>query len=247
MTMRCRLFALTALFAGTAAAADIVVLSAGAVEPGLHPAIAAFERQTGHRVQVTFNTTPQIQKRIGAGDTCDVVIAPPAATKEFLKDGRVESEGVNLGRVGVGVVLRAGAPVPDLSTAAALKGAVLAADSLVINRASTGIYVEGLLRKLGVWGEVEPKTTRYPDGVGVMEHVLHGKGREFGFGAITEILLYKEKGLRLAGPLPDEIQNYTAYVASVATGGKNTAAARELVAYLASPESRKAFVSAGIE
>src|SRR5687767_4108449 len=149
---------------GAAFAGEVTVLSGGAIEPGLHAAAAAFEKQTGHHVKITFNTTPQIQKRMAAGETFDVVIAPPAATEPLVKAGKLESGGVNVGRVGLGAAVRPGVPAPDLSNAESLKRSVLEAESIVFNRASTGLYFENLLKKMGVWGEVEPKTTRYADG-----------------------------------------------------------------------------------
>jgi molybdate transport system substrate-binding protein len=238
---------LALLFLGQASAADLRILSAGAVESGLHPAIAAFEKRTGHHVEVTFNTTPQIQKRVTGGEAFDVVIAPPAATEGFVTAKRVDAGGVNLGRVGVGVAVRPGAPKPDLSSTEAFKRSLLEAESIVFNRASTGLYLESLFRKLGVWSEVEAKSARYADGVGVFDHVLKGKGRELGFGAMTEILLYKEKGLVLVGPLPPETQNYTSYVASSLSAGANAALARELVTFLGDADSKKMFTAAGIE
>jgi molybdate transport system substrate-binding protein len=80
-----------------------------------------------------------------------------------------------------------------------------------------------------------------------MEHVLKGKGREVGFGAITEILLYKEKGLRFVGPLPPEIQNYTSYTASVMSAGTQKEGAQALVKFLGGPVGKPLFVAAGIE
>ena len=93
-----------------AQAAEITVLSGGAIEPGLKAAAAAFQKETGHSVKITFNTTPQMRKRVAAGDAFDVVIAPPAAIKEFAAAGKVEEGGMNVGRVGSGVVVRPGAP-----------------------------------------------------------------------------------------------------------------------------------------
>ena len=236
------------LFAANAAlAAEITVLSGGAIEPGLKAAAEAYEKQSGHQVKITFNTTPQIQKRMASGDAFDVVIAPPAAAEPLVKAGKLESGGVNVGRVGLGAVVRPGAPAPDLSSADALRRSVLEAESVVFNRASTGIYFENLLKKMGIYGEVEAKTSRYADGASVMEHVLKGKGREVGFGPITEILLYKDKGLILVGPLPADVQNYTSYIASPMSGGANAAAARELTKFLGSAAGRKLFVAAGIE
>lgn len=232
---------------GTAMAGEITVLSGGAIEPGLHAAAQAYEKQSGHHVKITFNTAPQVAKRVAAGDKFDVIIAPPAAMEGFAKNGKLESERAAVGRVGLGVAIRPDAPVPDISSVDALRQSVLDADSLVFNRASTGLYFENLLKKLGLYEKVEVKTTRYPDGASVMEHALKGKGREIAFGAITEILLYKAKGLRFVGPLPPEVQNYTTYTAAPMTGGSNAVLAKTFVQFLGSAEAKKLFVAAGID
>jgi len=231
--------------AGTAVAAEIKVLSAGAIEPGLRAAAAAFKKQSGHDVNITFNTAPQIRKRVGSGDAFDVVIAPPAALDEFA--GKVAADRVNVGRVGLGVAVRPGAPVPDISSAEALKRSALQAESIVFNRASTGIYFENLLKKMGIYEQLEARTTRYADGASVMEHVLKGKGREIGFGPVTEILLHREKGLKLVGPLPPEVQNYTSYSAVPMTAAANAELAGVFVRYLGSPEGKALFVAAGVD
>jgi molybdate transport system substrate-binding protein len=236
-----------AAFAQAAAAAEIKVLSAGAIEPGLKAAAAAFQKSTGHVVRITFNTAPEIRKRIGEGETQDVVVAPPAAIDEFSKAGKVTQDRTEVGRVGIGAVVRPGAPLPDISSADALKKSILDADSIVFNRASTGQYFEGLLKKMGIYEQVEKKTTRYPDGNAVMEHVLKGKGREIGFGAITEILLHRDHGLRLVGPLPAEAQNYTRYTAAVMAGAPSANAGQDFVRYLGTPPAKAAFSAAGIE
>ncbi len=241
------LCALCTFTTGAAVAAEIRVLSAGAVEPGLRAAAAAFRKQSGHGVDITFNTAPEIRKRIAGGDAFDVVIAPPAALDEFAGAGRVTAERVNLGRVGLGVAVRPGAAVPDISSSEALKRSVLQAESIVFNRASSGIYLENLLKKMGVYEQVEARTTRYTDAAAVMEHVLKGKGREIGFGPVTEILQHREKGLKLVGPLPPEVQNYTSYSAAPMTAAANAELARVLVRYLGSPESKALFAGAGID
>ena len=182
------LTSLVFLLAGTAGAAEITVLSGGAIEPGLNAAAAAFQKATGHAVKVTYNTTPQIRKRVAGGETFDVVIAPPGAMKEFAAAGKIEAGGVDVGRVGMGVVIRPGAPVPDISSADAIKHTVLEAESIVFNRASSGLYFEGLLKKMGVYDQIESKAARYATGAEVMEHVLKGQGTEVGFGPITEIV-----------------------------------------------------------
>src|SRR5258707_12044105 len=109
--------------AGTAVAAEIKVLSAGAIEPGLRAAAAAFRKQSGHEVNIAFNTTPEIRKRIGGGDAFDVVIAPPAALDEFAGAGKVAADRVDVGRGGLGVAGPARAPGPGISNSEKPKSA----------------------------------------------------------------------------------------------------------------------------
>lgn len=243
--LTCSLIAATATGAA-AHDASLAVLSAGAIEPGLKAAAAAFEKQNGHAVKITFNTAPELKKRMESNPAFDVVIAPPAAIGEFAAAGKLAETRANVGRVGMGVAVRDGAPAPNISSAEALKRSVLAADSLVFNRASTGLYLEGLLRKMDVYTQVEAKTTRYPDGAAVMEHVIKGKGGEIGFGAITEILLYQGKGLKFVGPVPAEVQNYTSYTAAPLASGKQQALAQEFVSFLSGPVGKPLFVAAGV-
>ncbi len=243
-----RALAFTALAAGaaTAFAADIAVLSAGAIEPGLKAAVSAYEKQSGHKVLITFNTAPELKKRMDSNPAFDVVIAPPAVIGEFAAASKLAETRANVGRVGMGVAVREGAPVPDISSADAMKQSVLSADSLVFNRASTGLYLEGLLKKMEVYSQVEGKTTRYPDGAAVMEHVIKGKGKEVGFGAITEILLYSSKGLKFVGPVPASVQNYTSYTAAPLASGKQQALAQVFVSFLSGPVGKPLFVAAGV-
>jgi molybdate transport system substrate-binding protein len=241
-------FAAVLLSGAPALAAEIKVFSAGAIEPGLVRAIEAFKRASGTAVKVEFNTAPQLASRLAAGDVADVLIAPPAALDERVKDGKVVAEGrVTVGRVGAGVVVRKDQPSPDIASTAAFKQALLGADSLVYNTASTGLYLEKLFERLGIADAIKAKTTRYPNGERVMEHVIHGKGNEIGFGAITEIKLFEPKGLKLVGPLPAEVQNYTTYGAALMTGAPSPEAAKAFLAFLAGAEAKQAFAAAGIE
>lgn len=227
-------------------AAEIAVLSAGAIEPGLKAAAAAFEKQTGHSVKINFNTAPALKQRMESNPAFDVVIAPPAVIGEFAAASKLAETRANVGRVGMGVAVRDGAAAPDISSAEALKRSVLTADSLVFNRASTGLYLEGLLKKMDVYTQVEGKTTRYPDGAAVMEHVIKGKGNEIGFGAITEILLYQGKGLKFVGPVPAEVQNYTSYTAAPLASGKQQELSQQFVSFLSGPVGKPLFVAAGV-
>ena len=232
--------------AGAARADEIKILSAGAIEPGLRAAAAAFDSQTGHVTTITFNTAPELRKRMQGNPAFDVVIAPPAVINELAAAGQLDAARADVGRVGMGVAVREGTPLPDISSSGALKRAVIEADSLVFNRASTGLYLESLLRKMDVYPQVEGKTIRYPDGASVMEHVIKGNGREIGFGAMTEILLYQGKGLKLVGPVPADVQNYTSYTAAPLASGRQQPLARQFVTFLSGPVGKPLFVAAGV-
>lgn len=236
------------LTAGVASAAEINVLSGGAVEPGLEAFANKVRRETGHELKIQYNTAPQIAKRLASGDVYDILISPPGVIEQAIKEGRVIADTrVPIGRVGAGIVVRTGVSAPDIKTADALKQALLGADSVVYNTASTGIYLDKLFGKMGIAEQLKTKTTRHATGAAVMEHVIKGKGNEIGFGAITEIKLYEVKGLKLVGPLPAEIQNYTSYEAVMMTGATSVDAARAVLRYLATPAAKAAFVSGGVD
>jgi molybdate transport system substrate-binding protein len=221
------------------------VLSAGAIEPGLLDAARAFTEKSGHDIEIAWATTPMIRDRIARGVTADLLIVPPATASEFAAQGRVDAgAGVALGKVGVGVASRDGAPRPDLASAQTLKRALLEADSIVINRASSGLYMETLLDRLGVKQAIEPKLLRIIDGPRMMQHIIHGKGYEFGFCASVEIVLFSDKGLKLAGLLPPDIQFHTPYAAVPMRDGGAT---REFLDFLDSDASRALFRKYGIE
>jgi molybdate transport system substrate-binding protein len=229
-------------------AAEVRVFCAGAVEPGLVALSGAFTRETGNVVRLTAGVPAALRQRVEAGEAPDVLIAPPAVMDALVRAGKVKAEGRALvARVGVGVLVRKGAPVPDISSPERLKQTLLSAESLVYNRASTGTYFERLLDRLGVAEQVKAKAVRYADGVSVLEHVLRGTGREVGIGAITEIREYEPKGLTFVGPLPGELQNYTSYVAGVVTAAGDPDGGAAFIGFVTSPAAKTAFSATGAQ
>ncbi len=226
--------------------AQLELLSAGAVKPGLANVIEAFQRATGHQVNAAFATAPEIRKRIGEA-AADVVVAPPRLLDDLVKSGICSGERVVVGRIGVGVMVREGAPLPKIATVDELRQSLLEADSVVYNHASTGIYLETLFARLGIAAQLKTKTTRYPDAAAVLDHVSKGRTREIGFGATTVIVEGKSRGLVFVGPLPAEIQNYTTYAAMVTSGGAARDAAREFLGYLATDVAKAILAEAGIQ
>jgi molybdate transport system substrate-binding protein len=228
--------------------AEITVLSAGAVQPGLMQVIDAFRRETGDEVKVSFATAPTIRKRLNSGEIADVLIAPPELLDELEKTASSKTTDRNVvGRIGVGVAVRDGAPMPKIATVDEFKQSLLNAESIVYNQASTGIYLESLFERLGISAQLKAKTTRYADFAAVRDHVTKGTVNEIGLGATTVIIESASKGLKFAGPLPAEIQNYTTYAATVTADSPARDAAVALLQYLSSPKAKTIFAAVGIE
>jgi len=237
-----------AAFSAGAAAAEIKIMSAGAVEPGLARAVEAFKKTSGTEVKVQYNTAPQLAKKLADGETADVLVAPPGLLDEQVKAGKLSADGrVVLGRVGAGVVVRANATAPDISTTDALKRAVLAADAVVYNQASSGQYIAKMLQNIGIADEIKAKVKLYPDAAAVVEHIAKGQGNEIGFSPVPEIKMSESKGVKLVGPLPADIQNYTTYGAAQFADAASKDAAKAFLAFLATPEAKKTLASAGVE
>jgi molybdate transport system substrate-binding protein len=231
-----------------AAAAEIKVLTAGAFKQVLLMLVPDFEKQTGHRVIVENDTVGALTKRIEGGEAFDLAVLTPGAVSDLSSKGKfVAGSRTNLGRVGVGVVVKEGAPKPDISSVDAFKKTLLAAKSVAyIDPAaggSSGIYVAGLLDKLGVAAEVKPKAKLIPGGA-VAEHIARGEA-DLGIHQISEIL--PVKGITLVGPLPADIQNYTVYAAGLGANGKESEAAKVLLKTLSGPAAADVLKSKGME
>ena len=225
------------------------VLSAGAVKSGVAQVANEFERATGTRVTVEFNTAPELRKRIAAGEAADVIVAPPAAMDEFQKLGNIAAGTRGfVGRSRMGVVVHAGAPAPDVSDTAAFRRTLAAATAVIYNKASSGIYSAKLMEKLGLDKELGAKIVVVDTGGAVMKTVEQEGPGAVGLAQISEVMVMIAKGCRvkLAAPLPDEIQNVTSYDAAATASSASPDAARRLARQLTSDAARKVFAATGI-
>ena len=229
---------------------EIRVLSAGAVKRGVGTLAEAFGRATGATVAVTFATAPVLKRKVEDGTAeADVFIAPAPAMKAFEEKGLVVAgTSAVIGGVKAAVVVREGAPAPDISTAETLKKAILDADSLVYNRASSGLYIEELMARLGVAEEVAAKTTRVATGAEVMKHLAASEAlNEIGFGQIPEIRVYADQGVTLVGPLPEEIGKTTTYAAGLSATARAPEPAQAFIDSMATPAAKETFRATGVE
>ncbi|MBV9237746.1 MAG: substrate-binding domain-containing protein [Xanthobacteraceae bacterium] len=227
---------LLALGAATFAvrADDLKVLTTGAMKPVLLEVAPGFQQDSKQTVSLDNDTAGALLKRIEAGAAFDVVVLTPAGIDELAKAGKV-SPGVDLARVGVGVMVKAGAPRPDISTVDALKRTLLAAKSVAYidpaSGGSSGIYLARLWERLGIADALKPKTKLKQGGL-VADLIVSGEA-EIGFQQASEIVASPD--VTLIGQLPEEIQNYTVYSGAISTAAHSPAAAAAFIAWLRRP------------
>jgi molybdate transport system substrate-binding protein len=229
------------------AAAELSVLATAAAQGPVLALDKAFQ-QPNRAAKVQFDTSPNIAKRLAAGETPDVLIAQAATVDQLIKDGRaLAATRTPVGRIGVGVGIGRGGRRPDISTVDALKAALLQADAVVYSRGASGLLVEQLLRKIGVAEQISSKVVQLPTGDDVMQRLGMAKGNQIGFTMVSEIKLGESHGGSFVGPLPAAVQTYTAYDAVVMSGSTAADAARAVVHALTTPAARQVFTAAGWE
>ena len=241
--LACTLGALAITVAATAA--EISVLSGGAVKSPLKAALPAFESRTGHKVNVVYAPAGEIARRVGAGEVYDLLILPAENIESYEQQGKaVPGSRAALGKVGIGVAVNERAPSPDIATPEAFKQTLLAAKSIVyIDPVSgtSGKHFAAVLQQLGIADAVNAKAR-----LGTGGHVVAPVGTgeiELGVHQISEIL--PVKGVRLAGPLPAPLQKYTVYAAAPVPGSAKAQDVARLIAYLSSPAARATLAAAG--
>jgi len=250
--MRLRLwicgFAGSLLAAAAVSAAEIKVLTAGAFKPVVTAVVADFEKQSGHRVTVENDTAGALVRRINGGEAFDLVVLTPAALEQLGKAGKVTSTSVApLARVAIGVAVKRGAAMPDISTVAAFQSALLAARAVAyIDPAaggSSGIYLSQLFEKMGIADRIKPKAVLVPGGL-VAARLVNDEA-DIAIHQISEILAVP--GAVLVGPIPSEIQNYTVYAGALGAGARDPAAATALLAALRGESAREVMKSKGLQ
>lgn len=206
----------------------------------------AFRRDGGPQLDFVFGPSPVILKKLADGEATDVLIAQPHHIADLIKSGKiVPGDYPVLGRVGLGLAVRADAPPQRIDTVEALRQALLKADTLVTNTIIPGDLFVGVLERLNIAELVKAKLIRLPPGPEIYERVIRGKGNDITAGIIT--ILKETKGLRVLGPLPGEVQPYQHYAAAPMTAAPSPAAAWRFIAFLATPMAKEAFTASGVE
>jgi molybdate transport system substrate-binding protein len=225
-------------------AAEIKVWTARAIATVLAEIGPQFERTTGHHLNVYSGLPADFLSRANAGEPFDILITGSSPVDEWIKDGKIIAETrTDIVRSGIGVEVRAGAGKPDISSVEAFKRALLDAKSIAYLRVGSGIYVAGLVERLGIAEVIKSKVTR-PESDIVSELVAKGEV-ELGMVVITQILT--TPGVELVGPLPPEIQSYVMFTAGVSANSRVPDAARQLIKFLTGPTAIPVIKAQGME
>jgi molybdate transport system substrate-binding protein len=234
------------LLAGATHAAEVTVMSGGAVKSAFTAAVQAWEARSGHKVSAVFAPAGDLRRKVAAGEAADIIIVPAENFAELERAGAVDpSTRRDLGVVAMGAAVRKGAPVPDISTPEALRRTLTEVKSLTYMDPARGTsgkhFDESVLPKLGIRDAVRAKATLGEGGF-IAEKVARGEV-EIAFHQMTEML--PVPGVTIVGPLPPELQKQTVYSAAVMKNANNARDARALLDYLVSAEGRKAFLDRG--
>jgi molybdate transport system substrate-binding protein len=204
------------LFISSASAETLKVLTTGAFKQVVVAVAADYEKRTGHKIDIQNDTAGAVTKRVTEGESFDVLVLTPTGLKTLGSSGHIDASSIlPLAKVAIGVAVKQGAPLPAIKTVEDFQAAVRNARKVaIINPASggsSGIYLEGLFQRMGMADEVKSKAVLVNGGL-VAEKIVTGEA-DLAIHQISEIL--PVVGVTLVGPLPEAIQNYTAYAGAL--------------------------------
>ena len=240
--------AILLLLPAAASAAEVHVMISGGLSAAYSALVPEFEKATGNKVITAYGpsmgtTVNAIPVRLERGEPADVLILVGYALDDLVKQGKAVSR-VDLVNSKIGVAVKAGNPRPDISSADAIKRALLSAKTVAYSDSASGVYISTeMFDKLGIAAEMKDKARKIP-ATPVAEIVARGEA-ELGFQQISE--LKPIPGIDIVGPLPDALQKVTVFSAGIATVSKEPEAGKALIKFLGSPAARETLVNSGLE
>src|SRR3989442_2441132 len=227
-----------------ARAAELRVIAGGSMTASLNALTPEFEKATGHKLSTLFDSTPNFIARVNSGTPFDVVVVPVDVFKDAAAKARfAPGPTIDIARVGYGVIVRAGAPKPDISTPDAFKKALLAAPSIAFLPASAaGAYVLKVFDRLGIAEEMKAKTKVQATPAQIAPAVARGEAELGVF--LTNVLI--APGVELVGPFPGELQQELVFPSAVAADTREADAAKALIDYLKTQDATAVIKAAGM-
>jgi molybdate transport system substrate-binding protein len=238
------------LLAGSAGAAEVRVMISGGLTAAYKELVPEFERLTGNKVLTAYGpsmgtTVNAIPIRLERGEPADVLIMVGYALGDLVKQGKVVADSrVDLVKSPIGIAVKSGAPKPDISSADAVKRALLATKTIAYSDSASGVYVSTeMFEKLGIADAMKDKARKIP-ATPVGEIVARGDA-EIGFQQVSELL--PVQGIDIVGQLPSELQKVTVFSAGIASVSKEPDAGKTLIKFLASPTASAVIIKSGME
>ncbi len=225
-------------------AAELKVIAGGSMTGSLNEIGPQFERASGHKLVIHFDSTPNIIARVTSGTPFDLAVVPVDVFKDDAAKARfAPSPTTDIARVGYGVVVRSGAPKPDISTPDALKKTLLDASSVAFVPASAaGAYVLKVFERLGIAEAMKAKTRAQPMPADIAPAVAKGEA-ELGVFLVNVLIA---QGVEFAGSFPSELQQDLVFTAAVAAETKEADAAKAFIDYLTTPAATAVIKAKGM-
>ena len=225
--------------------AEIDVLSSIATREAYNELVPQFEGASGHKVTTTWAGTVDIMTRMAAGEIHDLVIISSTELEALIEQGRITAGSrADLARSGIGAAVKAGAPKPDIGSTDALKRTLLAAKTVGYTSGPSGVYMAGLIERMGIAAEIKPKFRSVPSGGTIGTIVATGEC-EIGFQQVSELVHIK--GIDYVGPLPPEVQRVTVFSAGIPVEARNADGAKALQYFLTTPPAAAVMRKHGLE
>jgi len=238
---------IAALFvAGSPAqAAELRVLSGNGAKAAVRELCTQFERATGNTIKLHFEVNADLKKKIEAGEAFDVAVLNPPVIDALIKDGKlVAGSRADIGRSGLGVAVRKGAPKPDIATAEAFKRTLLAAKAVAYpGKGASGLYFVSLLDRLGIKAEMQGKLKPMA-AEDTVEVVARG---EADMVVVVATRITGVPGVDLVGPIPEVLQTKIGFAAGLSASAKERAAAQALIRFLTAPAAAATLRTNGVE
>jgi len=239
---------LACIVAAGATAAEIKIISAGALAQPLRELIPQYEKETGDKIAVVYGNAGAVRERLEKGEACDLALMPAEAIAEAEARGWIRpGTRRDLAQVSIGVAVKSGTIPPDISTPDALKHALLAAKAVAYSdpaRASSGKHFDTVvLPALGIAAEVRAKAKLQTEGSSA-EFVRRGEA-DIAVQQVSELL--PVEGVSVIGLLPPSLQKTTVYSAVGCAKAASPDAAQKLVAFLGAPPSKSVFKAKGMD